>query len=673
VPSLAGVQAPLAHDVPQAPQLPGSVPRFLQKVAFGPVPQQTDAEVAPAPHLRRRQVGSAQSIDPLLLSSAPFEQSASQAALQLESSQSMFPSQSLSTPSEQLASVAGTGNTPLQAQLTPEQRSRLLEPEQILPVQSGSTQSNLVSASLSSPSLHAVSGGRHAPATQFDPVAQIGFVPHLQLPAVQLSARVGLQVLQVVAGGPQALVVVPGAQVFPLQQPVVQLVESHTQVLVPEQRWPAAQVAAVPQRQLPVAEQLSAVIPHVVQALPLSPQEARVAGLTQLPALQQPLGQLVGSQMQFPPLQWLPAGHIAFEPHRQTPLELHESARTGSQALQAAPLIPHCEAVSALTQVEPLQQPLAQEAALQPAQTWAVQVWAPHEAQAAPFFPHSVFSVPPLQTLPRQHPLAQLVASQTQTPAAQRCPVAQAGPVPQAQAPLVHRSVFARSHATQLAPAGPQLVVPWLAEPTQVAPLQQPPGQEAAVQTHAPPEQVWPAPQAAEVPHLHTPALQVLVLPEQGPHAAPAVPQVDAPCPVVGMHSPALQQPVGQLVASQTQAAPEQRWPAAHALPAPHLQAPVVHRSAVTPHPLHAPPLTPHWVAVVGLMQALPLQQPPAQLAAVQTQLPATHARPAAHALFVPHLQAPPVQRLAEVALQVVHAAPPVPQLAVELVWQTPF
>jgi hypothetical protein len=191
--------------------------------------------------------------------------------------------------------------------------------------------------------------------------------------------------------------------------------------------------------------------------------------------------------------------------------------------------------------------------------------------------------------------------------------------------------------------------------------------------TQLPPEQVCPAPQAAPVPHLQAPLVQVLVLPEQGAHAAPPVPQLAALWLAPVMHTPALQQPVGQLVASQTQAPPEQRCPAAHALFVPHLQAPVVQRSPVVPQLVQAPPVIPHWVAVVGLTHAPPLQQPLAQLAALHTQAPPTQARPAPQAAFVPHLQAPPTQVSAEVALQVVHAAPAVPQVASALAWQTPL
>jgi len=52
------------------------------------------------------------------------------------------------------------------------------------------------------------------------------------------------------------------------------------------------------------------------------------------------------------------------------------SAFTASQLTQAAPLTPHAANVFGV-QVGPLQQPAGQAAALQPAQTPLVQLWAP--------------------------------------------------------------------------------------------------------------------------------------------------------------------------------------------------------------------------------------------------------------------------------------------------------
>ena len=415
-------------------------------------------------------------------------------------------------------------------------------------------------------------------------MAQREPVPHLQVPAEQVSARVP-QSVQARPPVPHAAVAVPAEQELPLQHPEAQLLALQTQV--PRlHTWPAAQALPLPHLHPPVV-QLSAVLPQAVQLAPVVPQLASVGGVTQepeLPPLQQPLAQLVPSQTQTPAAQRLPAAHRAVPPQRQ-PVELQESARAGSQALHAAPLVPHWVTVTGVMQVAPLQHPDAQLVELQPTQAWAVQLPPPQEAHAPPPVPHSVESVPALHWPEAlQQPIGQLVASQTHVPPEQRCPVAQAAPAPQAQAPAVQRSDFV-SHVPQDVAGAPQAAVLWLAGATQVVPLQQPPGHEVALHTQVPPEQVWPLPQAAPAPHLHAPLVQVLVLPEQGPHAAPPVPQAAALCPAPVRHTPALQQPVGQLVASQTQtAAAEHRWPARHALAAPHLHAPPVQRSAVVPH-----------------------------------------------------------------------------------------
>jgi hypothetical protein len=173
-----------------------------------------------------------------------------------------------------------------------------------------------------------------------------------------------------------------------------------------------------------------------------------------------------------------------------------------------------------------------------------------------------------------QQPFAQLVASQVQAPPTHRCPAAQAAPMPQAHAPFVQRSAVV-VQAWQVEAGAPHEVALCAEGATHWLPWQQPPGQLVALHTQAPPlEQVWPAAQAAPVPHSHTPPTQALVDPLHGPQAAPPVPQVVAPWLAGTTHAPALQQPVGQLVESHTQAPAWQRCPAAHAAPVPHAHAP---------------------------------------------------------------------------------------------------
>jgi hypothetical protein len=237
---------------------------------------------------------------------------------------------------------------------------------------------------------------------------------------------------------------------------------------------------------------------------------------------------------------------------------------------------------------------------------------------------------------------------------------------------LVHRSAFA-SHVPHVLPAAPHAAVLCPAGAMQLLPEQHPPGHEPELHTHVPPEQVCPLPQAAVVPQRHTPALQVLVLPEHGTHAAPEVPHAAALWLAPVRHMPALQHPVGQLVESHTHAPLTQRWPDAHALEVPHRHAPAVQRSAVALHAAHDAPGAPHCAAVVGLTQVLPLQQPLGQLVALHTHAPATHCCPGPHAGFAPQRHAPPLHVSALALLQAVQALPPVPQVVSELVWHTPL
>jgi hypothetical protein len=495
----------------------------------------------------------------------------------------------------------------------------------------------------------------------------------MHAPDVQLSAREPLHIEQLPPGMPQAASVLPGLHELPLQQPE-QLIES--QMHAPdEQRWPAPQALFVPHLQTPDELQLSAFMPHAVHDAPLVPQVAAVGGLTQVPLeppLQQPDGHAVASQTQLPDTQCLPAAHRAFAPHLHVP-PAQVSARTGSHALHALPVVPHWATVGVPTHELPLQQP-AQFPELQPWHAWPEHMPPSHEAQSAPPVPHCAEVLPVWhRPVPSQQPDAQLVASHLHTPATQCWPVAH-GPLimPHAHAPLVQRSERL-SHAPHIAPEAPQLDVVSLATATQVVPLQHPPGHDDALHTHAPDTQVWPAAHAASVPHLHTPLVQVLVDPEHGPHARPPVPHEPAFCEAKGTHAPALQQPLGQLVASHTHAPPTQRVPLAQGAVAPHLQAPPVQRSDVAPQSMHAVPAAAHWLDVVGETQTPLAQQPPGQLAGVQVQLPPSQDWPAAHGMFVPHMHAPWLHALLGGGAHVVHAPPLLPQCTAELVWHRPL
>lgn len=81
-------------------------------------------------------------------------------------------------------------------------------------------------------------------------------------------------------------------------------------------------------------------------------------------------------------------------------------------------------------------------------------------------------------------------------------------------------------------------------------------------------------------------------------------------------------------------------------------------------HAEHAAPPLPHNAAVKVVMHVLPLQQPVGQLVESHTQLLPLQRWPTAHSPLPPQLQAPFEQRSARPAAHVVHAPPPMPQVA---------
>ena len=157
-----------------------------------------------------------------------------------------------------------------------------------------------------------------------------------------------------------------------------------------------------------------------------------------------------------------------------------------------------------------------------------------------------------------QQPVGQEVPSHTQVLATHRWPTAHAAPLPHRQVPVAEQLSERMSHATQVAPASPQLPG---ARARQVAPLQQPLGHD--VPSHTQPLLVhrWPAWQAAPVPHAQLPSgpHRSAFVVSQAAHAAPLAPQVAS---VGVLQTPPVQQPLGHDVASHTHAPPLQRWPA---------------------------------------------------------------------------------------------------------------
>ncbi len=272
------------------------------------------------------------------------------------------------------------------------------------------------------------------------------------------SAPPELQVVQAAPPEPQAVSVLPGMHVDPLQQPLGQLAALQTHRFE-TQRCVAPHSAFEPHRQLPADEQLFArFASQALQVCPLPPHCEAVGGATQsFAAEQQPLAQLVPSHTHAPPTQWRPTGHWALLPQRHWPVA-QALARTASHAKQAPPSTPHWPAVVAVMHVEPLQHPLGQVAALQPEQAWPTHMPPPHEAHCAPPVPHSVATLPGRQAAPAQQPPGQLAALHAHAPDSHACPLAQApASAPHAHTPFVQRSAFA-SQGAHAAPAAPQLL-----------------------------------------------------------------------------------------------------------------------------------------------------------------------------------------------------------------------
>jgi hypothetical protein len=142
----------------------------------------------------------------------------------------------------------------------------------------------------------------------------------------------------------------------------------------------------------------------------------------------------------------------------------------------------------------------------------------------------------------------------------------------------------------------------------QVEPEQQP-SHEVASQTHSPPKQCCPPPQAGPVPHAHLPAEhESAVIESQATHAAPPAPQVAS--------------------AGVLHVAPEQQ-PVVH-MAAHLLHTPALHASPVG-HTVQDIPALPHAAFASPVSHVVPLQQPPEHDVASQMHAPLTHRCPAPH------------------------------------------
>jgi hypothetical protein len=144
-------------------------------------------------------------------------------------------------------------------------------------------------------------------------------LPHWHAPLVQLSASVGAHAVHAPPALPQAAGLL-GVQVLDVQQPLGQLVPSHTHVPL-LQRWPGLHAGPVPHLQLP-AEQMSPVAPHDTHAAPERPHAVDAPEVLHVSPEQQPLGQLAAVQpLHTPPVHVCPAA----QPSQTPPAAPHDA------------------------------------------------------------------------------------------------------------------------------------------------------------------------------------------------------------------------------------------------------------------------------------------------------------------------------------------------------------
>jgi hypothetical protein len=254
------------------------------------------------------------------------------------------------------------------------------------------------------------------------------------------------------------------------------------------------------------------------------PQVPHVAGefALQTEPEQHPFAHEVASQTHAPLTHRCPLAHAAPPPQEQPPA-VQPSATVVLQVVHPLPLAPQ-EVTPAVSQVVPLQQPVAHDVASHthapPTQCCPLAHAAPvphaqvppdeqesartgsHATQATPPAPHARAVVGELQVLPVQHPV-HVLAQVPHAPLLQSSPDGQGV---QEEPP--------RPHAVASG-----LVLQLLLE------LQHPLAHDVASHTHAPPTQCWPAAHGAPVPHAQLPPAQVSARTEsQATQAEPVAP-----------------------------------------------------------------------------------------------------------------------------------------------------
>lgn len=259
---------------------------------------------------------------------------------------------------------------------------------------------------------HEVESQTHVSPTQRWPAPQVvppG--PQLHAPLRQRSDVVGSQVPHAVPFAPHAVELcapdVTHATGEVLQHPFAHELGVQAQT-PPLHTRPGPHGFPAPHAHSP-SLQRSALAPHEPQVAPPVPHAERVVEVTQVPAEQQPLGQLVASQTHVPPTQRLPEPHAGPPPHPHVPFARQASV---------------CD-------VE-------------------------HETQVPASRPQLVEVGDETHWLPVQHP-AQLVELHTHVLPTHCWPGWQAGPVPHEQTPLRQLEAVSELQLPHAAPARPQV------------------------------------------------------------------------------------------------------------------------------------------------------------------------------------------------------------------------
>ena len=182
----------------------------------------------------------------------------------------------------------------------------------------------------------------HAPALHSWPVWQAGPVPHRQPPSLAQALAPRPQLVHWAPVVPQAAAVVGVTQVWSgWQQPSGQVAAVHTQLPF-RQCSPTPQAAPLPQAQFPVLLQPLAVAELQTLQLPPATPQAASDWASHAPLAQQPSGQEVESQTQWPLEQRWPELHSAPLPQLQLPAE-QPSERCESQTPQTWPFTPQLD------------------------------------------------------------------------------------------------------------------------------------------------------------------------------------------------------------------------------------------------------------------------------------------------------------------------------------------